>query len=43
MHKAALKADIDPDGLSFTHSVRVIRRKPPHFVAVPPSAQDYLS
>ncbi len=27
MHEAALKADIDPDEVSFVHSVRVIRRK----------------
>jgi IS4 transposase len=27
MHEAALQADIDPDELSFVHSVRVIRRK----------------
>jgi IS4 transposase len=27
MHEAALKADLDPDELSFVHSVRVIRRK----------------
>ena len=43
MHEAALKADINPDELSFTHSVCVIRRKPPHFVAIPPSGQDNLS
>ena len=43
MHEAALKADSDPDKLSFTHSVRVIRRKPPHFVAIPPSARTNLS
>lgn len=27
MHEAALKADLDPDKISFVHSVRVIRRK----------------
>ncbi len=43
MHEAALKADIDPDELSFTHSVRVIRRKLPRFVAIPHSAQERLS
>ncbi len=43
MHEAALKADLDPDELSFTHSVRVIRRKLPRFVAIPPSAQERLS
>ena len=39
MHEAALKADEDPDRLSFLHAVRVIRRKLPLFVAVPPSAE----
>ncbi len=37
MHAAALKGDVDPHQLSFTHAVRVVRRKRPHFVAVPPS------
>ncbi len=37
MHEAALKADLDPDDLSFVHTVRVIRRKLPLFVALPPS------
>jgi hypothetical protein len=36
MHEAALKADIDPDRLSFLHDVRVVRRKLPHFVALSP-------
>ena len=36
MHEAALKEDVDPDKLSFIHSVRVIRRKLPHFAAIPP-------
>jgi len=27
MHEAALKADLDPDKISFVHSVRVIRRR----------------
>lgn len=36
MHDAALKGDVDPDGLSFVHAVRVIRRKLPLFVATPP-------
>ncbi len=43
MHEAALKADIDPDQVSFVHSVRVIRRKLPHLVAIPPSGQENLS
>jgi hypothetical protein len=37
MHEAALKADIDPDQLSFVHSVRVIRRKLTVFHAISPS------
>jgi hypothetical protein len=37
MHEAALKADIDPDRLSFLHAVRVIRRKLPSFLAFSPS------
>ncbi len=37
MHEAALKDDADPDTLSFTHTVRVIRRKLPLFVSFPPS------
>jgi len=36
MHEAALKADEDPDRLSFVHAVRVIRRKIPSFNAIPP-------
>ena len=39
MHEAALKADEDPDRLSFLHAVRVIRRKLPIFGAIPPSAE----
>lgn len=42
MHEAALKADVDPDGLSFLHAVRVIRRKLGGFAAIPPSAQACL-
>jgi len=38
MHEAALSAGEDPDRLSFTHTVRVIRRKLPQFAAFPPSA-----
>lgn len=43
MHEAALKVDEDPDRLSFTHAVRVIRRKMPHFVALPPSAPEGMA
>ena len=37
MHEAALKADADPDQLSFLHAVRVVRRKMSAFGAIPPS------
>ena len=36
IHEAALKADEDPDRLSFLHAVRVVRRKLPAAVAIPP-------
>lgn len=39
MHEAALKADEDPDRLSFLHSVRVVQRRIARFAAIPPSAQ----
>ena len=38
MHEAALRADEDPDRLSFLHAVRVVRRKLPLLAAFPPSA-----
>jgi hypothetical protein len=40
MHEAALKADEDPDRLSFLHAVRVVRRKIPRFASIPPSGQE---
>ncbi len=43
MHEAALEADEDPDRLSFVHSVRVVQRRMPRFVAIPPSAEKSLS
>jgi hypothetical protein len=43
MHEAALKADADPDRLSFVHAVRVLRRKLPSYVSFPPSAQNGFS
>jgi hypothetical protein len=43
MHEAALKADEDPDRLSFLHAVRVVRRKLPVFSAIPPSAEEGIS
>jgi hypothetical protein len=39
MHEAALRADEDPDRLSFLHAVRVVRRKLPLFAALPPRAR----
>lgn len=42
IHEAALRADEDPDRLSFLHAVRVIRRKLPHVTALPPSPPDSL-
>lgn len=43
MHEAALKADEDPDRLSFLHAVRVARRKIARFASLPPSGQESLS
>jgi len=43
MQEAALKAGEDPDRLSFVHAVRVVRRKLPQFVAIPPSAEKNVS
>ena len=42
MHEAALKADVDPDKLSYIHAVRVLRRKLPQSIALPPSAESSL-
>jgi len=39
MHEAALKADEDPDRLSFLHAVRVVQRRLARFAAIPPSAE----
>lgn len=43
MHEAALKVDADPDRLSFLHAVRVVRRKLPLYVAIPPSGETGLA
>lgn len=43
MHEAALQDREDPDRLSFLHAVRVVRRKLPHFVAIPPSEEKSAS
>jgi hypothetical protein len=39
MHEAALKADEDPDRLSFVHSVHVVQRRMARYGAIPPSAE----
>lgn len=43
MHEAALQADEDPDRISFTHSVNVIRRHLPRFGAFPPAADPHCN
>ena len=43
MHEAALKANEEPDRLSYVHSVRVIRRKLISFAAITPSGQESFS
>jgi hypothetical protein len=40
MHEAALKADEDPDRLSFLHSVRVVQRRMARYGAISPSAEE---
>ena len=43
MHEAALQDGEDPDRLSFLHAVRVVRRKLPQLVAIPPSGKKSVS
>jgi hypothetical protein len=43
MHEAALQDREDPDRLSFLHAVRVVRRKLPQFIAIPPSGEKSVS
>ena len=43
MHDAALKAEEDPDRLSFLHAVRVVRRKMAGFVSFSPSGPETFS
>jgi len=43
MHEAALRADEDPDRLSFLHAVRVVQRRRARFAAISPSAQKSFS
>jgi hypothetical protein len=40
MHEAALRTAEDPDRLSFLHAVRVVQRRMPRSVAIPPSADE---
>lgn len=40
MHEAALRADEDPDRLSFLHAVRVVQRRITRFAAIPPSGEE---
>ena len=40
IHEAALKADTDPDQISFLHAVRVVRRRLPTAIAVPPAEEE---
>jgi hypothetical protein len=43
MHEAALRAEDDPDRLSFIHAVRVVRRKLPILTAIPPRGAREIS
>lgn len=43
MHEAALRAQVDPDELSFVHSVRVVKRKLRTVLSFPPSGQEASS
>lgn len=43
MQEAALKADEDPDRISFLHSVRVVQRRMAHYNAIPPSAEESMA
>jgi hypothetical protein len=42
MHEAALKADEDPDRLSFLHAVRVVQRRMARYGATPPQQKKAL-
>jgi hypothetical protein len=43
MREAALRADEDPDGLSFLHDARMIRRKMAVYGSIPLCAEEGLS
>jgi hypothetical protein len=40
MHEAALNADVDPDTISFTHTLRVVTRALPLFAALSPPEEE---
>jgi hypothetical protein len=42
MHEAALKADVDPDRLSFVHTLELVRDAVPEFQMVAPAQQGQL-
>jgi hypothetical protein len=42
MHEAALRGNVDCDGLSFLHSVRVVRRQVGRHGAIPPSGEESI-
>ena len=42
MHEAARKADMDPDTLSFLHSVRVVQGRMARYAAIPPQQRKAL-
>ena len=42
MHEAALKADVDPDRLSFVHALEIVRDAVPEFQLVAPAQQGQL-
>ena len=42
IHEAALAGEVDPDRLSFTHAVRVVRRKMTQAASLPPSGRPRL-
>lgn len=43
MHEAALRGGRDPDRVSFTHTVNVVRRTLPRFAAFPPSGLEHAA
>jgi len=42
MHEAALRANEDPDRLSYLQGDRVVQRRLPRYSAIPPSGQESL-